>query len=574
MSAAAELVESGEIDVLTGDWLAELTMLILARQRMKHGAGSGYARTFLTQMEQVLGTCLERGIRVVSNAGGLDPQGCADALAELATTLGLSPRIGVVTGDNVLPVVGSRPEDFPHLDTGEVLGRRAPITANAYLGGEPVTAALAAGADVVITGRITDAALVIGPAAWWHGWSYADAAAGDPVALDRLAGAVVAGHVIECGAQATGGNYSFFTEVPSWPAGFPIAEVAADGSSVITKPTGSGGLVSVGTVTSQLVYEIAGPEYANPDVTALFDTIELTPAGPDRVAISGVRGAPAPERLKVAVNLFAGFRNTMSLVLTGRDAHAKADLALRMVAGVGLDEALGDPAGGLPAPSPRDLARASSLDVSALHVAFEDVAAEDPATTAAAQGHLRITVKDLEQRKVGKPFTTAVVESALGAYPGMFPTAPPAEGSAYGIYWPTLIDRTEVTVEVTVDGEPVELASRVRPGGMATPPNSAGGAAVLAPRVDGPPIDGPLPATGTVAASEGEQAVATWAPVAPVRTSGTWTAPCSVTSSGRGPATRAATPTWVSGSPSREWVRARASARAMWRPGTPGWNGG
>ncbi len=459
MSAAAELVGSGEIDVLTGDWLAELTMLILARQRMKHGAGSGYARTFVTQMEQVLGTCLERGIRVVSNAGGLDPQGCADALGELAGTLGLSPRIGVVTGDNVLPIIASRPEEFPHLDTGEVLGRRAPITANAYLGGEPVTAALGAGADVVITGRITDAALVIGPAAWWHGWSYADAAAGDPVALDRLAGAVAAGHVIECGAQATGGNYSFFTEVPSWPAGFPIAEVAADGSSVITKPTGSGGLVSVGTVTSQLVYEIAGPQYANPDVTALFDTIALTPAGPDRVTISGVRGAPAPEKLKVAVNLFAGFRNTMSLVLTGRDAGAKADLALRMVAGVGLAEALGDPADGRPAPTPRDLARASTLDVSALHVAFEDVAADDPATTAAAQGHLRITVKDLEQRKVGKPFTTAVVESALGAYPGMFPTAPPAEGTAYGIYWPTLIDRSEVSVEVTVDGEPVDLGA-------------------------------------------------------------------------------------------------------------------
>ena len=228
---------------------------------------------------------------------------------------------------------------------------------------------------------------------------------------------------------------------------------------MITKPTGSGGLVCVGTVTSQLVYEIAGPRYANPDVTALFDTITLTPAGPDRVTISGVRGAPAPEKLKVAVNLFAGFRNTMSLVLTGRDAGAKADLALRMVAGVGLEEALGDPAAGRPAPSPRDLARASSLDVSALHVAFDDVAADDPATTAAAQGHLRITVKDLEQRKVGKPFTTAVVESALGAYPGMFPTAPPAEGTAYGIYWPTLIDRSEVEVEVTVDGDPVDLGA-------------------------------------------------------------------------------------------------------------------
>ncbi len=493
MSAAAELVESGEIDVLTGDWLAELTMLILARQRMKHGAGSGYARTFLTQMEQVLGTCLDRGIRVVSNAGGLDPQGCADALGELAGRLGLTPRIGVVTGDNVLPIISSRPEGFAHLDTGEALAGRTPITANAYLGGEPVTAALAAGADVVITGRITDAALVIGPAAWWHGWSYADAAAGDPVALDRLAGAVAAGHVIECGAQATGGNYSFFTEVPSWPAGFPIAEVAADGSSVITKPTGSGGLVSVGTVTSQLVYEIAGPEYANPDVTALFDTIALSPVGPDRVRISGVRGAPAPEKLKVAVNLFAGFRNTMSLVLTGRDAGAKADLALRMVAGVGLAEALGDPAAGRPAPSPRDLAGASTLDVSALHVAFDDVAAEDPATTAAAQGHLRITVKDVDQRKVGKPFTTAVVESALGAYPGMFPTAPPAEGTAYGIYWPTLIDRSEVQVAVTVDGEPVEwlqarsaaAPARAAAGGAGAPSGSPVGGGDRGLRVRG-----------------------------------------------------------------------------------------
>ena len=519
MSAARELVDSGEIDVLTGDWLAELTMLILARQRMKHGAGSGYARTFLTQMEQVLGTCLDRGIRVVSNAGGLDPQGCADALGELAATLGLSPRIGVVTGDDVLPAVSARPEDFPHLDTGEALGRRAPITANAYLGGEPVTAALAAGADVVITGRITDAALVIGPAAWWHGWSYVDAAAGDQVALDRLAGAVVAGHVIECGAQATGGNYSFFTEVPSWPAGFPIAEVAADGSSVITKPTGSGGLVSVGTVTSQLVYEIAGPQYANPDVTALFDTIVLAPAGPDRVTISGVRGAPAPEQLKVAVNLFAGFRNTMSLVLTGRDAAAKADLALRMVAGVGLADALGDPDLGRPAPSPRDLARASTLDVSALHVAFEDVAAEDPATTAAAQGHLRITVKDLEQRKVGKPFTTAVVESALGAYPGMFPTAPPAEGTAYGIYWPTLIDRSQVQVAVTVDGEPVEPGATP----AAAPPGSAGGPTAPAPRVGGLSADvlsATAPTTTTAGATVDSES-------APADGSTTWSADAS-----------------------------------------------
>ncbi len=462
-SAALELVESGDIDVLTGDWLAELTMLILARQRMKHGPGSGYARTFLAQMEQVLGTCLDRGIRVVSNAGGLDPQGCAQALATLAGELGLAPRIGVVAGDDVLAAVRAEPAAFPNLDTGEALGGRMVLTANAYLGGEPVTAALAAGADVVVTGRITDAALVIGPAAWWHGWSYEAALAGDQDALDRLAGAVASGHVIECGAQATGGNYAFFDEVPTWPAGFPIAEVAADGSSVITKPTGSGGLVSLGTVTAQLVYEIGGPEYPNPDVTALFDTVQLAQVGPDRVAITGTRGARPPERLKVAVNCFAGYRNTMSLVLTGTHARAKADLALRMVAGVGLDEALGDPAAGRPAPSAEALAAASSLDVAALHVGLDDVAAADPATTAAAQGHLRITVKDLDQAKVGKPFTSAVVESALASYPGMFPTAPPAEGTAFGIYWPTLIERAAVPVTVTVDGSTVPLDGRPDP---------------------------------------------------------------------------------------------------------------
>ncbi len=565
LSAAAELVDSGEIDVLTGDWLAELTMLILARQRMKHGAGSGYARTFLTQMEQVLGTCLDRGIRVVSNAGGLDPQGAADALGELAVRLGLAPRIGVVSGDDVLGAVRADPADFPNLDTGEPLGALPLITANAYLGGAPVTAALAGGADVVVTGRITDAALVIGPAAWWHGWSYEAAARGEQEALDQLAGAVVAGHVIECGAQATGGNYAFFGEVPSWPAGFPIAEVAADGSSVITKPSGSGGLVSVGTVTAQLVYEIAGPRYANPDVTALFDTIALAPAGPDRVSITGVRGAPAPERLKVAVNLLAGYRNAMSLVLTGRDARAKADLALRMVAGVGLDEALGDPAAGVPAPGPAELAARSTLDVAELFVALDDVAADDPATTAAAQGHLRITVKDLDQRKVGKPFTTAVVESALGAYPGMFPTAPPGEGTPYGIYWPTLIDRARVAAAVTVAGEP--LAPRPRAPRAPRAGGNLGPVRVrirgLGPRMRGfrtsrrgPNPRRPARRTRRVAPG-GPRRGRCW---------GMWWGP--------DPGTRGATRTSGCGSRSRGSVPARGSTRPRWPSGWRGWRTG
>ncbi len=287
LAAAREMVDDGPIDVLTGDWLAELTMLILARQRMKHGAGSGYARTFLAQMEQVLGTCLDRGIRVVTNAGGLDPAGCAAALRAKADELGLgSVRIAYVEGDDLvarIPALSAAGETFTNLDTGEPfasLGLPA-LAANAYLGGRPVTAALAAGADVVITGRITDAALVVGPAAWWHGWSYDAAGAGDPAALDALAGAVVAGHVIECGAQATGGNYSFFADVPGLEhPGFPLAEVAADGSSVITKHEGTGGLVSVGTVTAQLLYEIGRPSIPEPRRHRAVRLDRDQPAGP------------------------------------------------------------------------------------------------------------------------------------------------------------------------------------------------------------------------------------------------------------------------------------------------------
>jgi hypothetical protein len=453
IDAAREMVEGGPIDVLTGDWLAELTMLILARQRMKHGAGSGYARTFLTQMEQVLGTCLERGIKVVSNAGGLDPAGCAAALRAIASELDV--RIAFVEGDDLLPRIAeltAAGETFTNLDTGEAFSSFGipALTANAYLGGRGITAALAAGADVVITGRVTDAALVVGPAAWWHGWDYDDAAS-----IDALAGAVVAGHVIECGAQATGGNYAFFTEVPGLEhVGFPWAEVAADGSSVIGKHDGTGGLVSVGTVTAQLLYEIAGPSYANPDVTARFDTIELAQVAPDRVAITGVKGYAAPRTAKVALNTLGGFRNSASLVLTGLDIEAKADLALRTIAGIPLAQAL--------AATAQENAAASRLDVRELDVQLLRRDREDPRTTADAQAELRLCVKAADPKKVGKAFTAPIVESALGSYPGMFPTAPPGEGTPFGIYWPTAVPADLVTQTVTLDdgtGEPAVVAT-------------------------------------------------------------------------------------------------------------------
>ena len=453
ISAAREMVEDGPIDVLTGDWLAELTMLILARQRLKHGPGAGYARTFLTQMEQVLGTCRDRGIRVVSNAGGLDPQGCADALAEIVAKLDIGPvSIGVVTGDDLMPRMGEIDEPWINLDTREAPDGVQFLTANAYLGGEAITAALAGGADVVITGRVTDAALVVGPSAWWHGWSYADAAAGDREQLDRFAGAVVAGHAIECGAQVTGGNYSFFSALPGMEhVGFPIAEVADDGSSVITKHTDTGGAVTVGTVTAQLLYEIGGPAYANPDATARFDSITLTQEGADRVRISGVRGETPPERLKVAANYLGGFRNSMTLVVTGLDAEAKADLALRTITGLSLADALE------PGLSATTRAGRSTLSVRELDVDWSPATVEDPASTADAQSLLRLTVRDVDPKAVGKPFTTAVVESALASYPGMFPTAPPGEGTPYGVYWPTTVERSAARPVVTVDGAPVEV---------------------------------------------------------------------------------------------------------------------
>lgn len=447
-SAAREMVEGGPIDVLTGDWLAELTMLILVRQKLKKG--TGFAGTFLTQLEEVLGTCMDRGIRIVSNAGGLDPAALGQSVAELGERVGVPVRVGVVSGDDLMPRMAdlvAAGESFVNLDTGETLAEAGaqPITANAYVGAEPITSALAAGADVVVTGRVTDAALVIGPAAWRHGWDYAAARRGDQAALDALAGALVAGHVIECGAQATGGNYAFFRDVPGLEhPGLPIAEVAADGSSVITKHPGSGGMVTVGTVTAQLLYEIGGPEYLNPDVSARFDTIRLAQAGRDRVLVSGTRGVRPPARLKVAMNYLGGFRNTLTLVLTGLDAAEKADLVLRTVAGVSLADASADGV------DPTDLARVSTLDVQELSADLVLRAASDPATASDAQSFLRLTVKDTDAARVGKPFTEPVIEATLSSFPGLFPTTPPGPPSPFGVYWPTTVARDHVDVRVEV----------------------------------------------------------------------------------------------------------------------------
>jgi hypothetical protein len=425
LSAAAEMVDGGPIDVLTGDWLAELTMLILAKNRARD-PGAGYARTFVTQMEQVMGTCMDQGIKVVSNAGGLAPEACADAVAAVADRLGLHPTVAFVEGDDLVPrlqELRAAGIDLAHLETGEPLGERAVMTANAYLGGWGIADALDAGADIVVTGRVTDAALTVGPAAWWHGWDRAD--------WDALAGAVVAGHVIECGPQATGGNYSFFTEIPGLDRpGFPIAEVAADGSAVITKHPGHGGAVTVGTVTAQLLYEIGGPRYLNPDVTARFDTVALAQEGPDRVRVSGTRGESPPGTTKVSVNYVGGWRTTVSLALTGLDIDAKAAL---------VEAALWASVPG---------GRESFAEVT-VDLARTDT--PDPATNEEATAQLRITVKDPDERRVGRGFTARVTELALSNYPGLYPLS--SSTQAYGVYWPAVVPADLVPTEVVVGGQ-------------------------------------------------------------------------------------------------------------------------
>jgi Acyclic terpene utilisation family protein AtuA len=426
-SAPRELLEGGPIDVLTGDYLAELTMLILWRSRGRDPA-KGYATSFLRQMEECLGLAVERGVKVVANAGGLNPAGLAAELRALAGRLGVPVRVAHVEGDDLLgrlPELQAAGEALAHLDTGLPLAAAgvAPVTANAYLGAWGIVSALEAGADVVVCGRVTDASLVAGPAAWHFGWAADD--------WDRLAGAVVAGHVLECGAQATGGNYAFLDELPDGrPPGFPVAEVRDDGSAVVTKHPGTGGLVSVGTVTAQLLYEIDGPAYANPDVVARFDTVRVEPAGPDRVRLHGTRGEPAPERLKVAINYLGGFRNSMSFVLTGLDVEAKAAM---------VEAALFERLGG------RDRFQAAEMRLVGRP-------APDPASVEEAVAELRVTVKDPDPAKVGRAFSNAVIELALASYPGCYTTTPPGEATPYGVYWPALVRADAVEQVVMLDG--------------------------------------------------------------------------------------------------------------------------
>ncbi|MEO5709374.1 MAG: acyclic terpene utilization AtuA family protein [Nocardioidaceae bacterium] len=405
LSAMREMLEGGELDVLAGDYLAELTMLILGRDQLKDPS-LGYARTFVRQAEDCLGLALEQGVKIVANAGGLNPAGLAQKLREVASGLGLTVSVAHVQGDNVLDRAA---------DLG--LGGSA-LTANAYLGAFGIAAALTHGADIVVTGRVTDASVVVGPAIARFGWTR--------TSYDELAGAVVAGHVIECGAQATGGNFAGY--VPDdRPLGFPLAEIAADGSCVVTKHNGTGGVVSVDTVTAQLVYEIQSTTYLGPDVSVDLASIRLSQGAPDRVQVSGVRGSAPPDTLKVCVNELGGWRNAAELVLVGLDVEQKAAWARAQ-----LTAALAE-------------RPPTSVDWSLARTDHEDADTEE-----AASCRLRVTVRDPDRDTVGKAFTAPLVELALASYAGFTLTGPPAPATPYGVYRAAYVPRSAVTEQVVL----------------------------------------------------------------------------------------------------------------------------
>ena len=429
--ALAEMVRHGDVDVITGDYLAEVTMSVLWKLR-RRDPEAGYAATFPAQLAPVLGEVAEAGIKVVVNAGGLNPAGLATRLRAMVDEAGLDLTVAHVEGDDLAPHLNQLLADghtLANTATGEPLAevRDELLTANAYLGGWGIAAALQAGADIVVCPRVADASLVVGAAAWWHGWDRDD--------LDALAGALVAGHVIECGPQAAGGNFSGFHDIDGLVRpGFPIAEVAADGSSVITKPAGTGGAITVDTVTAQLLYEIQGPDYLNADVTARFDSIRLEETAPDRVRISGVRGGPPPTTTKVAATVTGDHRNELTFVLTGLDIAAKAAV---------LEAAVRDRLEG----------RVATLEFQRIGIPAEDADTQD-----AASCLLRVVATDPDERRVGRAFSGALVELALANYPGLYPTGLPGGATTTTRYWPASIAQDAVDhVVVHADGtrEPI-----------------------------------------------------------------------------------------------------------------------
>jgi Acyclic terpene utilisation family protein AtuA len=436
LEAPVRQVRGGPIDYLMMDYLAEVTMSILQKQKSRDPK-AGYARDFVPLMERILPDLVAQGIKVTSNAGGVNPRGCAEAVLEAARRLGLQRRVkvGLVTGDDILGRLDdliARGHPLNDMETGRPLAdiRDQVLSANAYLGMAPMVEALRGGAMVVVTGRVTDTGLTLGPIFHEFGWS--------PEDWDKVASGTVAGHIIECGAQASGGNL-----LKGWRRvkgmanpGFPIVEASSDGSFVVTKHPGTGGIVSVASVTEQLVYEMGDPRsYITPDGIADFTTIELRQAGPDRVRVSGIRGAPRTPMLKVSIAYFYGYKAVGTLVYAWPEAYEKARAADRILRqrlddlGLRFEQILTEFVG-----------------VDATHGRLSG--APDPDLP---EVQLRIGVRAPERAPVER-FTREIAPLVLTGPPSVtgFAGGRPAVEEVVA-YWPALIDRREIEPFVKVE---------------------------------------------------------------------------------------------------------------------------
>jgi len=461
--ALAGQVRGGALDYVTLDFLAEITMVILQRQRARDPR-LGYAYDFVAMLGPVLPEIVQRGIRVVANAGGVHVEACRDRIAEACRAQGLTPALGMVSGDDLLPrldrlVAAGVP--LANLDDGRPLAaiRDRIVAANAYLGAWPIAEALGAGAEIVVTGRTTDAALTLGPLVHELGWAWDD--------WDRLAAGTVAGHVLECGAQATGGNLTDWRKVAPLDVGYPIAEVAADGRFVVTKHPGTGGRVSRATVTEQLLYEIGDPaRYLTPDVSADFRGLEVIDAGRDRVAVGGARGTPPPDSLKVTVVYRDGWRAVGLALISGPDVRAKAER---------LAEMLWHRVGSEFADRRADL------------VGYRSCWGAAAPEIEPNEGVFRAAVRDPERSKVER-FAHTMLGLALQAPPGLgvFGGRPEVQ-EAYA-YWPALVPRELVAPRIEV----VRGESRVVRELTPAPPGVSDAGRPLAP----PPEPVELPERG------------------------------------------------------------------------------
>jgi len=438
-TAARRQVEGGPVDYLVMDYLAEVTMAILQKQRQRKPE-AGYATDFVTQVRDVLATCVERGIKIISNAGGVNPLSCKAAIEKLAGELGIGDRVrvGVVLGDDIydrLDDLIAAGQPLANMETGRPLSdeRANVLSANVYLGAAPVVKALEMGANVVITGRVTDTGVTLAPMIHEFGWAADD--------WTRLAHGIVAGHIIECGTQCTGGNFTDWQKVKSLSnLGFPLVEATPDGTFWVTKHPGTGGLCTVHSISEQLVYEMGAPQYLAPDCIARFDSIRLTQDGPDRVKVSGIVGEPPPEKLKVSVSFSHGYRAFGRLVVTGPDSLAKAEKVAQLV---------WESAGGT------ELFEDTCTQFLAWNATHPPLTDSEP-----SEIMVQLAVRDADADKINNRFGVQVVPRVLGSVPGITVLADQGRPRASDVvgYWPALIDRASVPMRVVVGDDEVDVA--------------------------------------------------------------------------------------------------------------------